>query len=384
MPTKNPGSKYKMATLNPNLSTYQGEQLTDPSGNLQYLDTSGQIVYADASDNIPDGATPNYAVVNTEQGGVQVAESAPSFITTGSARGFIVPFIANMYVDASGTVGTLQEVTVTMTGIDQIFDVVLSEEDSVKILNAFQVSDEDAGLAQNAANVVVTMRSDQQNSFIEGLTAALTGTTVSTQDAAKDLYAYLKSESRKDTVDILSYDSLANLLEASDLLAYDIAIDASGGATNMFSAMESGSESYRNAIFKQIPKSNVHAYLSPSDGTASNLESVSSIDFLPLLKGDKLTFVFDVTVGEYGWDNTSPSSGAAITSVVKDAEIAAFSDAATGAVNATSTYSGNQLMFTTPSRRRVALTVQFATGGSAFDLSEAITTSNAPTLVASE
>lgn len=313
-------------------------------------------------------------------GNAQTSEVATVSISTGADRGVIVPFIADLYADASGTVGTLQEVAVTMTGIDQIFNVTLSAADSVKILNSFQIADTDSGAA---AGVSVSMKGEAN--FEAGLIAALNGSTASTVDS-RSLYAYLKAESRKDTVDILSYDSLANLLEASDLLTYDIAIDASGGASNMYDAMNNGSAQYRQAIFKQIPQSNVEAYITPSDGTTMNLEDIGGLAFLPLLKGDKLTFVFDVAVGEYAWDNTMPTTGAKINSVVNDAATAAWAAAnyssanlpsgAVTATNATSTYSGEKLVFTTPSKRRVAITVQFASGGGAFSLADETLTSS--------
>lgn len=308
-------------------------------------------------------------------GNAQTSEVATVSISTGSDRGLIVPFVADMYVDASGTVGTLQEVAVTMTGIDQIFNVTLDAADSVKILNSFEIGDTDSGAA---AGVSVSMKNEAD--FEAGLIAALNGSTASTVDSSS-LYTYLKAESRKDTVDILSYDTLANLLEASDLLTYDIAIDASGGASNMYDAMNTGSAQYRQAIFKQIPQTNVETYITPSDGTTKNLEDVGGLAFLPLLKGDKMTFVFDVAVGEYAWGNVMPTSGAKIMSVINDAVTASWADAAlssanlpsgnVGAANAgTSTYSGEKLVFTTPSKRRVAITVQFSSGGGAFSLSD--------------
>ena len=320
------------------------------------------------------------AIGNTT-GNAQTSEVATVSISTGANpstdRGLIVPFVADLYVDASGTVGTLQEVAVTMTGIDQIFNVTLSAADSVKILNSFEIADTD-----NGAEAGVSVGMKNEANFEAGLIAALDGTTVSTSAGGASLYDYLKAESRKDTVDILSYDSLANLLEASDLLTYDIAIDASGGASNMYAAMDGGSAAYRQAIFKQIPQANVESYITPSNGTIKNLEDLGGLAFLPLKKGDKMTFVFDVAVGEYAWANVMPSSGAKINSVINDAATAGWTEAALGSANlpaggvvganaAVSTYSGEKLVFTTPSKRRVAITVQFSSGGGAFSLSDA-------------
>ena len=318
---------------------------------------------------------------------VQVAEVSPAFtVETGSTAGVVVPFIANMYVDASGTVGTLQQVTVSMSGIDEVFNVTVSNANAVKILNAFAVTDISAGYAQDPrAQVKVDMKGE--GDFIDGLAAAISGTTLATSAsyAAESLYAWLKRETRKDTVDLLSYDSLSNLLEASDLLTYDIALDASGASSNMYDAMNAGSAQYRKAIFAQISKANIDLYAAPSDGSVTNSEAASGLGFLPLLKGDKLTFVFDVTVGEYTMgSDVAPTSGAQINSVANDMSTAAPSGAhssnsqQSGAISsglaATATdYNANnaQLLFTTPSKRRVAIVVQMATGGGAFTKSAA-------------
>ncbi len=359
-----------MASMNPALPTF-----TDASGTVQ----------------------------PTVTGNAQTSEVDRVSISTGVARGLIVPFIADLYVDASGTVGTLEEVSVTMTGIDQIFNVTLSEADSVKILNSFVVEDLSGGYGVSPlAKIQVSMKGETD--FEAGLVAALNGTTVSTKSSVTDLKKYLKDESRKDTVDILSYDGLANLLEASDLLTYDIVIDASNGASNMYDAMNASTLTgarYRQAIFKQIPQANVETYITPADvsGITMNLEEVASLAFLPLLKGDKMTFVFDVAVGEYAWDNEMPSTGAHIDSKINDAANSGWSAAAYSSANLPAgtvggvatinetpvqgTYSGEKLVFTTPSKRRVAITVQFGSGGGAFSLSEPLTISNAPTLVAS-
>lgn len=338
-------------------------------------------------------------------GAAQTAEVLPVTITTSTARGIVAPFVANLYADASGTVGTLQEVAVTMTGIDHIFNVTASEANAVKLLNAFRIQDLSAGYAASPeANIAVTMKSKQD--FVDALAALLaSGSAVLEEDASgnpgtKSLYQWLKAESRKDTVDILSYDTLANLLEASDLLSYDIAIDASGGADNMYDAMNASgasAASYRKAIFAQIPKTNVQDYITVADasGLTMNYENVSELAFLPLKKGNKMTFVFDVAVGEYTMgSDVAPVTGARIWSVVNDAATATWASGAVGgganfvggnflSETATSTYAGSpatKLVFSTPSTRRVAITVKMTDASGTFSLSSA-DLRTAPTLV---
>jgi hypothetical protein len=360
-PRKNPGTEYKM-----------------PRARAQQIAEG------------PAGVTGSISA-----GAVQIAEAAPAYSVETGTNGVIVPFIADMYVDASGTVGTLQQVSVVMTGIDEVFDVTVSEADAVKILNAFVITDISAGYAESAAaqvNVAMKSRAD----FLDGLAAALAGNPTG-ENSAETLYAWLKRESRKDTVDLLSYDSLVNLLEASDLLTYDVSIDASGASGNMWDAMDGGAAAYRKAIFTQISKANIDAYVTPSDGSEQNSDPASGLGFLPLLKGDKLSFVFDVAVGEYAWDNVAPLSGAKINSVVNDAATAnadgSFGGAGTvqqGGSSSTSNvaigpgYAQNnaQLVFTTPSTRRVAIVVQMTSGSGAFTKSEAGVPSEATLLTA--
>lgn len=335
-------------------------------------------------------------------GAVQIAEAAPIYtVQTGETAGVVVPFVANLYADASGTVGTLQQVTVSMSGIDEVFNVTVAEADAVKILNAFTITDISAGYKESAlAEVKVDMKAAGEANFIAGLAAAVADNAsraTSLGVSGESLYAWLKRESRKDTVDLLSYDSLSNLLEASDLLTYDIAVDASGASSNMYDAMNAGSAAYRKAIFAQIAKANIDAYAAPSDGSVQNSEAATGLGFLPLLKGDKLTFVFDVTVGEYGWADAAPTSGAKINSVVNDASTAQPSgDYASSAINQqagavssglaadATDYNGNnaQLIFTTPSKRRIALVVKMSTGGTAFTKSAAGVPSVSTTLTA--
>lgn len=335
-------------------------------------------------------------------GAVQIAEVAPVYTVSTGSEGVVVPFVADLYADASGTVGTLQQVTVTMTGIDEVFNVTVSDADAVKILNAFTITDISAGYKEdNRAEVKVDMKEAGESNFIAGLAAAIADNASRATTAGvsgESLYAWLKRETRKDTVDLLSYDSLANLLEASDLLTYDIAVDASGAASNMFDKMVEGSAAYRKAIFTQISKTNIDEYAAPSDGSVQNSEAATGLGFLPLLKGDKLTFVFDVTVGEYTMNSdVAPSSGAKINSVVNDASTAApsgdYASSGTnqqaGAISSgvapdATDYNGDnaQLLFTTPSKRRIALVVQMSTGGAAFSKSEAGVPSVSTTLSA--
>jgi hypothetical protein len=110
---------------------------------------------------------------------------------------------------------------------------------------------------------------------------------------------------------------------------------------------------------------------------ASGVEDVSSIRFLPLLTGDVMAFVFDVTVGEYGMgSNTVPQHNANMQRVFRDANTVYPTGTANGAWNASNDVSFNAdasggyvnqavqpyaptggLTFVAPTKRRIALKV---------------------------
>lgn len=306
--------------------------------------------------------------------------------TNGASGEYVAPFIANLYVDASGTVGVLQQQIVTITGIDSIFDLTVTDAQARDLLRGFKVTDMNADVSAPSwgANGTVSadVKVDMQNeaAFKAALAQVIAdqGLSVAQDNGAGALYKslrlYLKREAHKDTVDLLSYDTLANMLEGSDLLTFDIAVDASQGAQSMWNAMNSGAKAgARRAMFTQLPLENIHSYLTPSDGVnASNQEEVRIMNFLPLLKGDKLSLVFDVTVGEYSFDSIMPTSGAEIYTATNDASGALASISASdpvgtiGGVATTNSYNSGKLTFSVPTRRRVALRVRMSTGGVIF------------------
>jgi hypothetical protein len=292
-----------------------------------------------------------------------------SIVTDASAGLFVAPYIAAMYADASGTVGLLQQVTVSVFDIDNTFSVTLSDVNAVKIMKAFQVSDVNGtGTDASAADVKVDAVNDASGGFQEALVAALVAGP--TDAASTTLVNWLTAEARADTVALLKYNTLSNLLEASDLLAFSIELDASSGAANMWkkiSATTVGNDQLRRMLYTQLPISNTHAYAVPSDSSSGSAEIVETLNFLPLVKGNKLAFIFDVTVGDYSTEGEAPTSGAIVTSTVNDANTTG-SSAYVGGANVADKYT-QSLIFSRPSRRRVAVTMQMSgtTDGAAFN-----------------
>lgn len=293
----------------------------------------------------------------------------------------VVPFVAAMYADASGQVGVLQRENVTITNIDNVFDICCSVVNAVKMLNAFSVRDEDQkGLLGLSAEVSVAF--DSESNFLSALAEIIAdGDAGAAKDgAAKALHAYLKDETRSDLMATLAHDQLANMLQASDLNV-EIALDASSGATNMSSALAAvggNAPQYRKALFTQIPEYTVEQYIKVSDGSGSTgFEDVSGIGFLPLLTGDVMAFVFDVTVGDYNMgSNIIPQNNADMQRVFRDANSVYPTGTANADWNTTNDISFNAdasggyvqqqartfaatggLTFIAPTKRRIALRV---------------------------
>ena len=299
------------------------------------------------------------------------SDASSAIVTSTEDKLYVAPYIAAMYADASGQVGLLQQVTVTVTDIDRSFDIELTDTEAVKILKAFKVVDVSAGfLDSSQADVKVDTVTANAAEFKSALMAALGSGDLKDSEAVT-LKNWLKAEARADTVKLLNYNTLSNLLEASDLLEFGIDLDASGGAANMWNAIDSGAAGLRRMLYTQLPIANTHAYAAPSDGSNGSAEIVDTLNFLPLVKGDKLALIFDVTVGKYtAASNVAPTSGATITSKVNDAQTLPADSTYVDNANVPNKYS-QDLVFTRPSRRRVAVKLQMSTGGEAFGKSRA-------------
>lgn len=312
-------------------------------------------------------------------GGQQIDVSSGSPFTR-----CVVPFIGSMYADASGTVGVLKQQVVTITDIDEEFNITLSAADAVKVLNLFKVEDVDVsgaafGASGETARIQVRVDASGSADFKTALMGIIDSTNIS--NGTLSLYNWLKAEARRDTVTLLSYDTLGNMLEASDLTSFDIDVDASGAAADLHDKMRDASDNETgqkrlNALFLQLPRANVEAYLDVSNGQYSASEPVKAIGFLPLVKNDKITFVFDATVGTYTVGGSAPSTGATITPVGTQYDNSVSLQNITTPAGSYQISNGGQysteaadLIFSKPSRRRVALTLRMTADSGAFNVS---------------
>jgi hypothetical protein len=349
----------------------------------------------DSSLLIPNTEFPSNTRLPIPLYGEQPMSVTSNYIGTKSE--LVVPFVAAMYADASGQMGVLQRQNVTITGIDDVFDVSCTVAQAVGLLNAFSVRDMDqTGLYGLSAEIAVGF-TDASNSFSNALAeiVAFADTSANAMDASSTgLHAYLTNETHADLLAALAHDALANMLEASDLTV-EIALDASSGGLNMATELAGNGScpsgnavQYRKAIFAQIPEYTIHQYLKVSDGSNNTgFEDVSNINFMPLLTGDVLTFVFDVTVGQYAMGSrTMPGHGANVQRVFRDAntvyptgtgnvnwdpsstnDVSFNQNASGGYVQQQSvTYTpGGGLTFVSPTKRRVALKVHLGSRDSA-------------------
>jgi len=307
----------------------------------------------------------------------------------GTRSELVVPFVAPMYADASAEMGVLQREDVSITNIDNVFDVSCTLAEAATILNSFTVNDVDhLGMLGLSAEVEILFT---DLSFSDVL-SSLIATPENNDASSTDMTTYLLNETHADLLSALAHNALANMLEASDL-SVEIALDASNGALNMADELAGeGSVTgpraaqYRKALFTQIPEYTVEQYLRVSDGSNNmGFEDVSSIRFLPLLTGDVLTFVFDVTVGEYANNNTAPSTGANVQRVFRDNSTAYVLGTGNTAWDSVDDVSFNAnvsggyvaqaaatpykapfgLTFLAPTKRRVALRVHLGTADAA-------------------
>jgi hypothetical protein len=330
--------KYKMAT--PITLDGVNYQTLAPQGTTTTL--SGQYIVSDASNSI---------ITDVANDGTGL---------------FVAPFISRMYADASGSVGVIQQTTVQVVDIDRIFNIDLTESQSKAILAGFKITDNDVSgnlLDSSFASVVVSM-SDASDAFITALAEAIASNSL-IDNTSTSLTNWLQAETRADVRRLLSYDTLANMLEASDLLSFGIALDASNGATNMWTEMASEAEgesaARRRALFTQLTESRIEKYaLVDASGLDTSNERVTVFNFLPLLKGDKLAFVFDVIVGQYSAGSGEvPTVGALMTRAINDNAPGTVGGLAAGDYiiggQVESQFETGTLVISKPTMRRVAV-----------------------------
>ena len=222
-----------------------------------------------------------------------------------AADKYVSPFLASLTADASKTVNyeVLKQETVTIADISETFAITLSDASAVLILNAFTVTDPDSlDGTDPSANVDVSFinTSDFQAMITHALMKAVNSSDV-------DISGYLFGSSVANVnnrVDdeikrVFNNDNFPNILASYKNNPLSLTVNYNGGATNMGSAISGGDADLRRYFVTQLPTSNVRAYqVSASEDTLTDL------NFLPLLKRDKLVFVWNATVNLTASSNT--------------------------------------------------------------------------------
>lgn len=329
-----------------------------------------------------------------------VPQTGTGHITKGTSNGeYIAPVIAVMNADASGTYGVLQRAKVTITNIDEVFSYILSEDQSVALMNLFRVADADksgqVNTLDSSANVDVSLnlaglevddfcamiRTALSGALSSRVSLKVNGGTSASDSTYRTPEKYLEYQAYQDALQALKYDTLDNMLAADDFASFSMTLDPCGGAISLVDKLKKAEEAIRKTLYTQLPESNTNKYLAPSGATdLSNgvfaAENISAIKFLPFVVGDKIVFVFDTTVGQAaaGVDPgtlAAPSLGPAISRVNGDGALAPSNTqaAATGAgAQVVGAFGGDltaagyagSLTFSAPTRRRIALSLMIS------------------------
>ena len=259
--------------------------------------------------------------------------TAPNVATAIDVSGvFVAPYIAAMGASGEAVISTIQQQTVTITDINYALTYVADVANSVKLLNAFDVSGHgpDGGYSVRLSN---------PDALAEVLKVALEAQSLAANGGA------LKTDVASRIRYLIQADGLVNSVQNIDA-ALTMTIDTSGGATNAAAEM---TDAYAKLIYQQIPKgtqgaSGLGLYMDASE------EPITPA--LPLAKGDKVVFVWDIAV-----DTLSPTYAPGS---------AQSGETGTSAANVAGNFSGsfsNIVGFT----RRLALYVKLTDGTGKFD-----------------
>jgi hypothetical protein len=288
---------------------------------------------------------------------------------------YICPVIAAM--DASGSASfsttTVQEKTVSIAGIDAVFTYTCADdEESAKVLNAFTCTGYSQGDASNNdLSVLMATDGTRADDFKALLMKAINEATsaASTENPLTVVnnptaQAYLLDGLKDDLAVLIgrlfnpqvtttsvvlsdggfSSNTIKGLLNFSD---EQLALDASGGAADMWASMDASGSEHPLTIYTQIPRLTSNLYIDASDNMTTSA--------LPMQKGDSLVFVFDVT-----------SSAVSFTDLGNTASIELGSDGAgdvsvnPAAPGAAGRYEENLSVAYTPNARRLAFEVKLS------------------------
>jgi hypothetical protein len=192
-------------------------------------------------------------------------------VTSGSQ--FIVPLYSTLDASGSATMDVVQLENVSMP-YDYRYNVNVDEPESADLLNGFVVTHEDG--------VVIGCTAARS----EGPWKAVLQRVIedaqdpSGNSLADDLYNEALAQFKS-----IFTDAIANVLQDNWIL--NVNLDAAGGAANMWDDLVASPAACR-LLAQQIPNSNYLLYSDASENMVTNA--------LPMKNGDKIVFIFDVTM----------------------------------------------------------------------------------------
>ena len=260
--------------------------------------------------------------------------------STSSANHMVSPCVTSYEPNAFINVDSQLLEGVNVSGIDSQFDISLNEADSIKLLNGFTVSgfSVDCRLGKKDPNMSA-LRVDLSGADFKSVIANAINTATNVASPTETIDKYLANQLRNafkaafgsylptgsitggdGSAEINGIDTTQTKQEAADPATderaaagavavtltttitgfkVDVLTDASVAADNLVEQHAASSSSAPANIFRQIPKDSWKLYLNDASGWAT---TYLNTDALPMLKGDILTFVFDMDVNTAGAD----------------------------------------------------------------------------------
>jgi hypothetical protein len=210
----------------------------------------------------------------------------------GGRFGVVASYVGAMRADASANVTALYQESVTITGVQFIYNVSLDDENTFKLLNSFGVTGW-GNTTDASLNVSVVNVSDLAEVLQTAILAAALGGATSYDPASAaapgatgTMNNDLNNEVYKQLMVSIQDDGLINSVENQYADTW-YSVDASSGAWNTATHYnDAGAQADRDLLFLQIPSDTLNRYIDASDEPLSNA--------LLLAPGDKITFVWDV------------------------------------------------------------------------------------------
>jgi len=274
------------------------------------------------------------------------ANVSGSSISSG-LNSYVAPFVATL--DVSGTADVtstaLAQQTVTISGVQQTFNVTLGEVDTYKLLNAFTVS---GGVKSGLGNSTTTfdVMLEDVSGFREVIAGSIQNATNGDSAPVPDwLNLQLGPE-----LDAHILSTLGLQVAASS----SITVDASAGAISMAGGF---SDPVCEDLYLQIDQQTLNLY---QDASSAAIGVTPLTSALPMKAGDVITFVFDTTAPVVSITNHTATANAS------NAAPGANANTADANTNAAYAYDTVTLKYATASYR-VAFAVTLAgTPGDAF------------------